>query len=175
MSVLNEYTIDSFVAATALRMWPSFLRRLGNHILPTCYKLRVHLKNVRRLIEPTLQERRREKEERSRKGLKPIVYIDAMAWLEEAAKGREYDPAAAQVFMAIAANYTGSDAVTQLILDIARQPDLLEDLRKEIISVMAETNNMWEKASIYKLSLMDSVLKESQRLKPTAIGTCRHF
>lgn len=166
--------MDSFSAATTLRMWPFFLRRLGNRIIPTCYKLRFHLKKVRSLIEPTLQERRREKEERSKQGLKPINYIDAMAWLEEAAKGREYDPAAAHIFMAIAANFTTSDAMTQVILDIAKHPDLLEDLRKEIISVRAETNNMFEKASIYKLGLMDSVLKESQRLKPTAIGTCRH-
>ncbi|KAG6000439.1 hypothetical protein E4U21_005463 [Claviceps maximensis] len=53
------------------------------------------------------------------------------------------------------------------MLDIARHPELVEPLRKEVISVLGVSG--WSKHSLYKLKLMDSVMKESQRLKPIAI------
>lgn len=41
-------------------------------------------------------------------------------------------------------------------------------MREEIIRVITEHG--WRKTSLYNLKLMDSVLKESQRLKPVLSG-----
>ncbi|KAG6141279.1 hypothetical protein E4U28_003122 [Claviceps purpurea] len=60
-----------------------------------------------------------------------------------------------------------------VMLDIACNPELVEPLRKEIISVLGVAG--WSKHSLYQLKLMDSVLKESQRLKPIAIASMRRM
>ena len=42
----------------------------------------------------------------------------------------------------------------------------MDDLRAEIIAVVKAEDRGWQKSTLYKLKLMDSVLKESQRLRP---------
>ena len=170
IQVSSYYARDSVIAATAIRKWPVFLRRLGNWVTPACYTLRDDLKNARRLVEPLLQERRLEKEVRAKNGLKAIEYLDALQWMEDAANGQAYDPAASQVILALAANFTSSDACTKLILDLCVQPELVKDLRKEIVEVLGRDGAKWDKSAFYKLALMDSVLKESMRLKPLTLG-----
>jgi hypothetical protein len=57
---------------------------------------------------------------------------------------------------------------TQVIYDLAQNPDIIGPLRKEIIEVLTEGG--WKKSSLYNLKLMDSVIKETQRLKPLECG-----
>ncbi|KPM45297.1 hypothetical protein AK830_g1253 [Neonectria ditissima] len=46
-------------------------------------------------------------------------------------------------------------------------PQVIDDLRREIVAVIGEGG--WKKTSLHNLKLMDSVLKESQRPKPHQI------
>jgi hypothetical protein len=91
-----------------------------------------------------------------------------MQWMEDCAKGQCYDPAVAQISFSIAAIHTTSDMPTQVLLDICSMPELINALREAIVTVVQEEG--WKKTTFYKLKLMDSVLKQSQRLKPTSIG-----
>lgn len=59
--------------------------------------------------------------------------------------------------------------ITQTIFDLAQHQEIIEPLRKEIVTVLSESG--WKKTSLYKLKLMDSVVKETQRLKPVLSGT----
>lgn len=93
---------------------------------------------------------------------------DAMEWMEESAHGRPYDPTIAQLTFSLAAVHTTTDMLTQVIYDLCEQPELAQALREEVIEVIQEDG--WKKTALYKMKLMDSVLKESQRLKPTSIG-----
>ncbi|XP_044717952.1 cytochrome p450 domain-containing protein [Hirsutella rhossiliensis] len=52
-------------------------------------------------------------------------------------------------------------------------PELIEPLREEIIAVLSQSG--WSKRSLYSLKLMDSVLKESQRMKPISVASMRRF
>lgn len=63
---------------------------------------------------------------------------------------------------------TQSDMITQVIYDIAQNPEVIEPLRKEMVEVL--TKGGWKKTSLYNLKLLDSVIKESQRLKPIGSG-----
>ncbi|CCE30819.1 probable cytochrome P450 monooxygenase (lovA) [Claviceps purpurea 20.1] len=100
---------------------------------------------------------------------------DAIDWLEQTAQDKKltYDPACAQLSLSVAALHSTTDFFTQVMLDIACNPELVEPLRKEIISVLGVAG--WSKHSLYQLKLMDSVLKESQRLKPIAIASMRRM
>jgi hypothetical protein len=168
LRVTMDYTEHAMKAGQNLRMWPKHLRPFVHWVLPSCRIIRAELAECRALVNPVLEKRRQEKAAQLRQGPKPNEYLDAMEWMEQAAKGRPYDPAISQVMMALAANFSGSDTLAQVIFDLCEQPQLVEDLREEIIKVMKE--NQWNKSTIYKLRLMDSVLKESQRLKPAAVG-----
>ena len=52
----------------------------------------------------------------------------------------------------------------QAIINICERPELVKQLREEIITVIGEHG--WRNASLHKLELMDSYLKEIQRLHP---------
>ena len=97
-----------------------------------------------------------------------IEHADAIEWFEQVANGRDYDPAISQLMMSFSSIHTSADLVMQVILDLAQHPDLIEPLRNELSTVLGEQG--WRKTSLYKLKLMDSVIKESQRLKPVLSG-----
>lgn len=52
--------------------------------------------------------------------------------------------------------------------DISRNPEILTELRHEMVQVLRDGG--WKKTSLYNMKLLDSVIKESMRLKPTVIG-----
>lgn len=68
---------------------------------------------------------------------------------------------------------TPTDLLHQTMTDIALQPELFEPLREEVIRVLG--SHGLKKTSFYNLKLMDSVLKESQRLKPSLLGMPSFF
>jgi cytochrome P450 monooxygenase-1 len=90
-------------------------------------------------------------------------------WLEETANGAFYDPIAAQLVLSVAAIHTTSDMLTQVIYDIFQRPQLVDQLRQELIAVLREEGGLTG-ACLPRLKLLDSVLKESQRLKPFALS-----
>lgn len=169
LRITIEYSVDSFIANKQLSLWPQFLRPLVAPFMSSCRAVREDLQEARNIIDPVLQARRKEKEEAIRAGLEPERYPDAMEWMEECAKGRAYDPAVAQLLFSLSAIHTTSDMLTQLLFDLCGQPQLVEELRQEVIAVLGEERK-FQKSTLYKLKLMDSTLKESQRMKPISLG-----
>ncbi|ETS82300.1 hypothetical protein PFICI_07302 [Pestalotiopsis fici W106-1] len=165
LRITREYTVNGFEAAEELRMWPSLLRPLVHWFLPKCRNLRKQVKEARQVINATLHKRRELKEQHRAQGKEMPRFDDAIEWLEQAAKGVSYDPAAAQLGLSLAAIHTTTDLLCQALTRIALNQDILVPLREEIISNLRETG--WQKNSLYNMKLLDSVLKESQRMKPT--------
>ncbi|EEH36078.2 hypothetical protein PAAG_00401 [Paracoccidioides lutzii Pb01] len=58
LRITISYTVDSFIAATALRQWLALTRRLVANFLPSCCKLRQEIEQARAIINPALEERR---------------------------------------------------------------------------------------------------------------------
>lgn len=154
--------------AQELRLWPVVLRPIVHWFLPSCRALRKDLASCRRIVQPVLEQRKLDKQKRVSQGLKPEEYTDTMEWSEQVANGRPYDAAAVQIMLAIVGGHTMADGFSQILYDLCDQPQLVEDLRKEIVSVMGQGE--WSKSSVYRLKLLDSVMKESQRLKPATLG-----
>lgn len=97
---------------------------------------------------------------------------DGLEWFERMASrsGRVYEPELSQLSLSMAAIHTTSDLLTQAILDLAEHPEIIPDLRAEIIAVLGTQG--WRKTSLYGLKLLDSCIRETQRLKPIAAGKC---
>lgn len=61
-----------------------------------------------------------------------------------------------------------ADMLTQVLLGLCAHAEVIQPLREKIVTVIQEEG--WKKPALYKLKLMDSVLKESQRMKPVNIS-----
>ena len=163
-----NYTVDSLMAAAELRLWPEMLRPIAARFLPKCKKIRKQLEEARNIIQPVIDERRLAQQAASKQGKPQERYHEAIQWLAENTKDRTFEPAAMQLALSTAAIHTTTDLLTQTILDLCGREELVQELREEIISVFKDGS--WDKTTMYKLKLMDSVIKESQRVKPMAIG-----
>ncbi|PLB49717.1 cytochrome P450 [Aspergillus steynii IBT 23096] len=173
LRITVDYTVDSFLAAQSLRMWPTIFHPVVARFLPSCRKVQSELQEAREIINPVLAERAAEKEAAARQGSTPKRYTDAMEWMEQCAKGRPYDAGAAQLSFSLAAIHTTSDMLTQVLYDLSGKDELIEALREEARTVIKEDG--WQKTTLYKLKLMDSMLKESQRMKPISVVSMRRL
>jgi cytochrome P450 len=129
-------------------------------------------KEARRIIEPVIAKRAAENW--TQKESDPSrMYSDAIQWMHETARGRPYDPVVAQLALSVAAIHTTTDLLTQVIYDLCQHPDLIQPLRQEAIAALKDDG--WKRTTLYKLKLMDSVIKESQRLKPAGMSMSLSF
>ncbi|CAI7664822.1 unnamed protein product [Penicillium palitans] len=166
LEVTEEYTSIGFEAARELRLWPQFFRPFIHWFLPSCRRLRYLARRTRNLIEPVIAARERENSRREAEGQEPLTYDDAIGWTRKAAKGRQYDAAMSPLLFSVNALHTTTDLLTQTLLDLSTRPELIQALREEVISVQPQ-EKWWKNSILGQLRLMDSAVKESQRLKPT--------
>ncbi|KAI1318921.1 cytochrome P450 [Xylariaceae sp. FL0255] len=164
--ILN-YTFNLFNGVRALRTWPAFLRPVVHWFLPECKVCRQQLRVARGLLHSTFMNRKLAKRSALAEGGEAETYADTISWMEEQAAGRPFDPAAAQLAFAISALHTTTELLKQVLLDICMHPELIQPLRMEITAVLAEER--WTTAGVFKMRLLDSVIKETQRLKPGSL------
>jgi hypothetical protein len=168
LRVTTDYARNATRAAEDLRLWPKIVRPIIALFLKSSRKIRSELNMARNILAPVLEKRRRARDIALKEGRVPEIDHNAMQWIDEIAKGRPYDPAVMQLGLATVAILTSADLLTQAILDICGKEKLIQELRDEIVTVLQEDGV--KKTAMYKLHLMDSVLKESQRMKPAGHG-----
>lgn len=86
----------------------------------------------------------------------------------EESQGSPFDPVGAQLGLSIVAIHTTTDLATETMLRLMVRPKLMEDVRAEIVAVLRKEG--WTKSALFNMKLLDSVIKEAQRLKPTTSG-----
>lgn len=153
------------MAAQDLRLWHPVWRSLVHWFLPRCRLLRQQMADARAIIVPELERRKMERAEH---------HEDTMKWLEEVSKSRKYDPVATQLGLSVGAIHTTGDLLTQVLFDLAQHSDLLDPLRAELVAVLGSKRG-WDQKAFADLKLLDSVIKESQRLKPLGPGMWTHL
>ncbi|KPM38517.1 hypothetical protein AK830_g8048 [Neonectria ditissima] len=171
VQVSSDYTLEAFRLSNVIRSWPRSFRPIIHWALPSCWRLRRKLDETRRVLQPYIERRARVKAEALARG-EPSPFDDSIEWFEKEYK-TAYDPATAQITLSLVAIHTTSDLLQQVMLDVAQHPDLMADLRREIIQVLGAEG--LKKTSLYNLKLMDSVIKESQRLKPILLAPIRRL
>lgn len=162
LKITKEYTVDSFIASHQLRTYPRFIRPFIAQFLPQAQKVRAQLREAEAIITPVIEKRRAEK---ATSAVTAERY-DSIEWLEQVAeeKGIKYSPAAMQLTLALSAIHTTTDLLTTTMYEILQHPETIQLLRDEVATVTA--NGGLKHSSLYNLKLMDSVIKEAQRLKP---------
>ena len=160
----RQYATTLFYAAERFSVWHPFLRPLVQWFLPYCQKLRTKKAECSSILRGVLKQR-----EEARKtgtgGSKDIERAnDTITWAEIASNGQKHDPAMVQLSLGLGAIATSTNMLSWFLLCIAKSPESIPPLREEIIGALREGG--WKKSSLYNMKLLDSAMKESQRLKP---------
>lgn len=73
-----------------------------------------------------------------------------------------------RIALSLFAIHTTSDLMSEIMRQLARNPEVFKPLREEVVEVLSRDG--LKKTALYNLKLMDSVIKECQRLKPITLG-----
>ncbi|CVL02157.1 gibberellin cluster-C20-oxidase [Fusarium mangiferae] len=177
LKITKTYTTNFYTASTNLRMFPRSIRPLAHWFLPECRKLRQERKDAIGIITPLI-ERRRELRRAALAAGQPLpVFHDAIDWSEQEAEaagtGASFDPVIFQLTLSLLAIHTTYDLLQQTMIDLGRHPEYIEPLRQEVVQLLREEG--WKKTTLFKMKLLDSAIKESQRMKPGSIVTMRRY
>ncbi|CAG7926536.1 unnamed protein product [Penicillium olsonii] len=173
LRVVTNYAAHSLQANDALQLWPSMTRPIVARFMGSIRILRKEVQAARNIVDRVIKTREIDKENALKNGVAPEIRNDAIQWIQDVAAGRDYEPALMQLGLALVAIFTTADLLTQALLDICGKEELISELREEVLAVLRE--NGVKKTTMHKLRLMDSVLKESQRLKPISLSTFRRM
>ncbi|UQC91170.1 ent-kaurene oxidase [Colletotrichum lupini] len=175
LRITKDYTVLSFTAAVKLRAVPFRLRPLLHWFSADCRRTRESLAEAQKLIAPVIEKRRAEKRAAAAGGqaTETPVSNDAIEWAEAEAQGGAYDAATFQLTLSFVAIHTTTDLLAQTLIYLAREPELIDPLRAEIVEVLKAEG--WKKSALYNMKLLDSAIKETQRMKPVSMLLMRRL
>lgn len=160
-----NYTLKLFAAADVLREYPRWTRPFVHWFLPCCWEVRKALQATREHLQPHVERREKIKAEALARG-QQSPFDDSIEWFAQA--GSKRPPADCQVTLSLVAIHTTTDLLASAMINIAKHPELFQPLREEVVRVLSAEG--LKKTALYDLKLMDSVFKETQRLKPINLG-----
>jgi cytochrome P450 len=177
----NHALLDAGIAyAQDVPMTSQLLRLFWKSIRPFAALLitipnRIHTNAFYKALRPEIERRLREYDERHAdppsKGVGP-ERNDFLQWCLNQAKDSA-DPymwhpktlAGRVLLLNFASIHTSSFAITNAILDlVSSKKEYIDELRREITSVLAEQDNQWNKSALAKMEKLDSAMRESQRI-----------
>ncbi|OAL47371.1 trichothecene C-8 hydroxylase [Pyrenochaeta sp. DS3sAY3a] len=167
----RNYATNAFSAQERLSLWSPYLRRIIHWFLPYCRQLRKDVAQCRSIINNKIAKRTADRASLEKQGKEPDQIQDSLEWMGKVAKGKGFDATKLQLSLTMAAIHTTTDLITWLLMCIADKPETVKALRDEMISVLKVSG--WKKTSLYNLKLLDSAMKESQRIKPNLAATMR--
>ncbi|KAI1421730.1 cytochrome P450 [Xylaria sp. FL1777] len=173
LDIAKTFTVDTFVLSTLMRMAPAIVRPFVYLVVPHSWRLRKSVRDARTIIMPEVKKRKAAVDAARAAGLKPPKVADTLGWMYEMAKGKDLNFAYGQLSLTMAAIHTTTESAGRALLDICKHPEVAQQLRDEIIEVVGREG--WAKTTLYKLRLMDSFLKESQRFSPLSVLSMNRY
>lgn len=165
-----DFTNDITAGAAQIKRWPKFMRSLVVRLklAPAVNRGQEHRRRMREFLEPMVEKRRQLVKEGH------PVPDDLLQWMVE--KTTEHGITDVghltdmQLLLTLAAIHTTTLAATAMLYDLAVRPEVVQDIRKEIASVLEETNGVMTSQALFNMKLLDSFMRESQRFSPPFVG-----
>lgn len=158
----------SFNGAKKIKAWPEVLRPI---VAPWISEIRKDIpwsfRTSEKLALPVLAQRARDDEQAN----------DFMQFLKDVGKGKEKEDkfiAMLLVLTAFASVHTSVSTIVDLIYDLCEHPEYCDMLRKEYQGIVDEKGDI-PKGGFSKMVDMDSLMKESQRLRPVTLCKLAHL
>ncbi|KAJ7269724.1 cytochrome P450 [Mycena rebaudengoi] len=155
-----QYTLDVMRSAQRIALFPKLLRPIvGPLIANRKESMRVAMKFLGPLVEERIQK------ENQLGPNWPGKPNDLISWLLDHAEGE--DRATTEIVQRIlvtnmAAIHTSSMAFTHAIFDLTRYPSHIAPMREEAERIIKQQG--WSKAALNSMVLIDSFIRESQRM-----------
>ncbi|KAF7958294.1 hypothetical protein EAE96_001845 [Botrytis aclada] len=168
LEISTEFTENVFISLVILRLFPMWLHDLISMILPSAWKGSAYVRQAKRLLIPEVK-RRQQEINAGKQG--SAEHRNILSWMIEIGKENEKQPADLahlEVIMSLASIHTSQMNAVHVLYDLAAHPGYIQDLRAEIKQIINTDGPWmeWKKTSFSKLRLLDSFMKESQRLNP---------
>ncbi|KAI1344563.1 ent-kaurene oxidase [Xylariaceae sp. FL0016] len=168
-----DYAVDIVQASAELKRRPGWMRPLFARILPEFSRLTQHRKNMQKFLRPVVEERR----ELLRKG-EPLP-DDTLSWMLQATEKSGIvdiaDLTNMQLLLTMAAIHTTTLSATILLYDLVVRPEIVQELRSEVTKVLEAHDGIMTPRALFDMKLMDSVMRESQRLSPPFFDGFRRY
>lgn len=180
LEIADGYPNTYFKALAKLRLIPWPIKSLVYWLIPECTTIRHMVQDSRRLIDPEVKTRKKAVDrDRARRKLSGTrarhaqgsdAPQDGMTWLYELAVEQKLpEPDYASLLIGLTMAASSPTVVTvQLLVHLCEFPEIIPQLRKEIIEVVGKLG--WSRKALYELKLMDSFMRESQRYTPQQLS-----
>ncbi|KAL6720899.1 hypothetical protein ACLMJK_002824 [Lecanora helva] len=167
----------NYVENLILRLLPGFLQPILCYLLPSYWKCYTYIRYAKALLGPRIDSLLRKGEQESwTPDTNSEEHMNVLSWLADAAKGRDRNPdvlAHIEVLLALASVHTTLLRMVNVLYDLTANPIYVPQILAEIYH---EKEQGWTSSSYSRLSKLDSILRESQRLSPpTTLGMKRLF
>jgi cytochrome P450 len=163
-----NYTVDVFIAIRTLKRWPAWSRFIGQYFTPELKKIPEHRAKAKQFLVPIIHQRKKAMANGAE------VPDDVLQWmLNKSAKWQISDEELAeeQLNMSLAAIHTTTMATTDILSELAIRPTVVKDVRDEVKRVLKECGVEITTHALFEMKLLDSVMRESQRMNPMNQGT----
>ncbi|KAI0531543.1 cytochrome P450 [Xylaria digitata] len=174
LKVSVGYTIDIFLTAFAIRIFPTWLHPIIAQLIPARYRIVKQLKSARRILEP-LVEKHTDAVRRRALGENVDEEDTLMNWmLDNGTKdeNRIDKLVRRQISLTLASIHTTTGVCTSAIFELCARPEYIPMLREEIENVTKELGPIGSspeassKQWLQRLEKLDSFFLEIQRVNP---------
>ncbi|KIX06657.1 uncharacterized protein Z518_04633 [Rhinocladiella mackenziei CBS 650.93] len=156
--IMRDYSAELVAASQVMMTWSAVLRPLVYLCHPTVRRLARTVSSARSILAAEIRRRNLASGQSDKKaGLERR--FDSLEWMAQVAHGKKFDLVGGQLSLGFGAIHTTSHTLTEVFYDIIDHPELVDELRKEIINCFREDGS-WSKNTLYRMKLMDAVMKE---------------
>ncbi|KAI9149632.1 Cytochrome P450 monooxygenase ATR2 [Paramyrothecium foliicola] len=168
IQIAIDYATSLFMSISRVKEWHPWMRWVGSFFIGELGSLAKARKAAQDFLIPIIHERRKVIAAGGE------VSNDCLQWMIKLADEKNYtdeDICETQLDLSFAAVQTTTLTVSYILHDLVLRPKLVEELRDEVKQALRDHNGEMSTTALFQLRLMDSVMKESQRLNP--IGPAR--
>ncbi|KAJ5528247.1 hypothetical protein N7513_012406 [Penicillium frequentans] len=155
----SEYVELSALAGYELRAFPKWAKKFAAPFLPSCRKLQSLFDHINTLLEPLKDKLHDQKLEVDPK--------NPLSFLNQKLEGQLDELGSTLIALCLVSYDGGGELFTHVLHSVWRNEQLINDLRSEIVNVVGDEG--FNKNTLQNLVLMDSVLKEAQRMHPESV------
>jgi len=166
------YALEMAGSARALYICPAILRSVFQWVLPWCRTLRKRFAQASEVLKKETERRQVKWDADAAEGKKASKMADSLGWMREIAKEqgvKDFDIVGAQLGLTFVAIHTTGDLLSKCLIRLSKTPEYQTLLRSEILEVLKKEGAI-KKTTLYHMRLLDSFMKEVQRLEPAALS-----
>lgn len=174
LDIAISFTTNRAIAVAAIQGWPRILQPLVHWFLSPCRAVRRQIQRAQGILLPVLRQKICHSDEHPSSSPSPTTTkqeFSTLKFIDQFAHGKRYDATLAQLRLIAVSVLTTADLVEKVVARLLEYPELIVPLREEAIAVLTTTPQGMHRTSLLKLTLMESVMKESQRLEPATLST----